>query len=708
MQLLQRFLTIVAIFAICVGNIGVADDWPMYGRDASHNAVSPERNPPTNWEVGLDGRKPHNILWTAPLGSLSFGDPVVANGQIWIGTNSVRSPGYDAANDASVLAGFNVRDGSSLFNYVSPRLPQSRIHDWPTASLACSPLIEGDLMWFTTNRCETVCLDLLPLKQGQPQPREVWKVDMMAEFGVYPIGSPMAFLHTCSIASFQDRIYVNTGNGFDYLQQKVPAPQAPSLICFDKHTGQSMWQDNSPGSNIFEGQWSSPLVVEVAGRPQLVMAQGDGWLRSFDPINGNLIWKFDVNPKTAKWQYNHGTRHQCLATPVFYQQHIYIATGQNGADGEGPGRLVCIDPSKSGDISSELAFDRMGKPLPDSRIQIADLSLGHRVKPNPNSGLEWECVSEDVNGDGEILFEEEFHLTYSNVVIKDNLLLVADFSGAVHCMDAQSGKRHWDYDAFAFIFSSPLIVGDVAYVADEDGDIAIFRLAADQGQPIVELSIGSGCFTSPIFSNGVLYLATRDTLYAIGESLSPNSDITLEIPIAETASSNRDRILRSVFVPTPQDIVDKMLELARVQSQEVVYDLGSGDGRVIITAAKQYGCYAVGYELDPRLVALSRSKATQEEVANLVTIEQADLFTANLGKAGVIALYLLPDQLEKLLPQLERLSPGARIVSHYFELLGLVADETLTIRSQEDGDEHKLLLYTVPLTKTASVSPTTK
>ena len=305
MQLRRLLFACSLVVTVAAAVETIADDWPMYGRDRTHNAVSPERNPPTDWDVGKFDIKTgnwvgsRNILWSAPLGSISFGDPVVADGQVWIGTNNLFRPDYNTKNDASILAGFDVRDGRSLFQYVSPRLID-RIHDWTTSPLSCSPLIEGDLMWFTTNRCETVCLDLAPLKRGEKQPREVWKVDMMKQFGVYPIRGAMMWFHSCSITSDQNRIFVITGNGFDYERNQLPAPEAPSLICFDKYTGKELWQDNSPGENILLGQWSSPLVIDVGGRVQVVVPQGDGWMRAFDTLTGKLIWKFDIQPKNRQ------------------------------------------------------------------------------------------------------------------------------------------------------------------------------------------------------------------------------------------------------------------------------------------------------------------------------------------------------------------------------------------------------------------------
>lgn len=140
-----------------------------------------------------------------------------------------------------------------------------------------------------------------------------------------------------------------------------------------------------------------------------------------------------------------------------------------------------------------------------------------------------------------------------------------------------------------------------------------------------------------------------------------------------------------------------MLDSANVKKEDVVYDLGSGDGRILIAAAKAVGCKAVGYELDAELVAVSRRKAQAEGVAELVTVRQADIFTADLKDADVVALYLLPQQIEKLVPQLNQMKPGSRVVSHQFEIPGVKADQVLELKSDETGAKHTLYISTTPL-----------
>jgi precorrin-6B methylase 2 len=152
-----------------------------------------------------------------------------------------------------------------------------------------------------------------------------------------------------------------------------------------------------------------------------------------------------------------------------------------------------------------------------------------------------------------------------------------------------------------------------------------------------------------------------------------------------------------IFVPTPQDVVDKMLELAQVKKDDLLYDLGCGDGRIVVTAAKRYGCRAVGYDIDPERVKESLENVQKNNVGNLVKIEQKDIFTLDLSEANVITLYLLPSLNVKLFPQLEKLKPGSRIVSHDFAMRGVKPDKVVTLTSEEDNLEHSIYLWTAPL-----------
>ena len=154
-----------------------------------------------------------------------------------------------------------------------------------------------------------------------------------------------------------------------------------------------------------------------------------------------------------------------------------------------------------------------------------------------------------------------------------------------------------------------------------------------------------------------------------------------------------------IYVPTPQQVVDKMLELAEVKKDDLVYDLGCGDGRIVVTAAKKYGCRGVGYDINPKRIKESLENVEKNNVGNLVRIEQEDIFTLDLSEANVITLYLLPSLNVKLIPQLEKLKPGSRIVSHDFDMRGVTPDKVVKINSDNEYSEHTVYLWTTPLKK---------
>ncbi|HID74578.1 MAG TPA: methyltransferase domain-containing protein [Planctomycetaceae bacterium] len=151
------------------------------------------------------------------------------------------------------------------------------------------------------------------------------------------------------------------------------------------------------------------------------------------------------------------------------------------------------------------------------------------------------------------------------------------------------------------------------------------------------------------------------------------------------------------FVTTPHDIVAEMLELAQIGPEDVLYDLGCGDGRIVIAAAEKYGCRAWGFDNDPQRVRQSRENVKAHGVEHLVTIHQRDIFTLDLRPADVVTLYLLPRLNVRLLPQLEQLKPGSRIVSHDWDIAGVKPQKQLTLMSTEDHREHTLYLFVSPL-----------
>jgi len=152
-----------------------------------------------------------------------------------------------------------------------------------------------------------------------------------------------------------------------------------------------------------------------------------------------------------------------------------------------------------------------------------------------------------------------------------------------------------------------------------------------------------------------------------------------------------------VYVGTPNDVVAKMLAMAKITKDDVVYDPGCGDGRMVIAAARKYGCRGVGFEIVPKLVAEGRQIAKKRKVDHLVSIEDKDIYTVDYSKATVISMYLLPDMIVKLRPALEKMKAGSRIVAHDYSIKGVEPDDLVVMTSNEDNVKHTLYLYTLPL-----------
>jgi tRNA G37 N-methylase Trm5 len=155
-----------------------------------------------------------------------------------------------------------------------------------------------------------------------------------------------------------------------------------------------------------------------------------------------------------------------------------------------------------------------------------------------------------------------------------------------------------------------------------------------------------------------------------------------------------------VFVPTPHDVVEKMLDMAKVTKNDVIYDLGCGDGRIVVQAAKKRGCKGIGFEIVPELAQKARESARENHVEKLVTIKEEDLFTVDMSEATVLPMYLLPKMLDRLKPKLEKLKDGTRIISHDYRFKGVKPVDEVTIVSKETGAEHILILYILPFEET--------
>jgi outer membrane protein assembly factor BamB len=454
-------------------------DWIMWGGDPQRNMVNTEeKNIPSSWDI----KTGTNIKWSAKLGSQTYGNPVIANGKVFIGTNNQAGRQPKSQGDKGVILCFSEKDGEFLWQMTHDKLPAGRLHDWPQQGICSSVAVDGDRFYYVSNRCELVCADVEGFLDGEndgPFTDEtltdkidgdiIWKLDMFNELGVYPHN-----LATSSPTYDENNIYLLTGNGVDEGHQVVLSPIAPSFLAVNKRTGEIAWESSAPGENVLHGQWSSPVLGIIEGKGQVIFPGGDGKLYSFDAKTGEELWSFQCNPADSVWEMGGmGTRNNIIGTPVFYDNKVYIAVGQDPEHGEGEGHLYAVDATKRGDVTE--------------------------------SALVWH--------------NKEVNRSMSTVAIDKGILYTADLGGIFYAVDLKKGEILWTHDMLAAIWSSPMLVDGKVFLGDEDGDVVVFKTGRKK-KVLFETSMSSSIYTAPVAANEVLYIANRKQLFAIAEGAS--------------------------------------------------------------------------------------------------------------------------------------------------------------------------------------------
>lgn len=194
-----------------------------------------------------------------------------------------------------------------------------------------------------------------------------------------------------------------------------------------------------------------------------------------------------------------------------------------------------------------------------------------------------------------------------------------------------------------------------------------------------------------------MYRLLAATAVAIGLVVPMTPEWTTAQEAKEPSANKEFRKPDVVYVPTPHEVVEKMLDMAKVKKGDVVYDLGCGDGRIVVAAAKR-GAKATGWDINPERVQEAEANVKENKVERNAKIIHDDIFTLDLSGANVITLYLLPSLNVKLIPQLEKLKPGARIVSHDFGMEGVKPDQVVPFTGKDDAS-HTVYLWTTPLKK---------
>jgi outer membrane protein assembly factor BamB len=477
--------------------------WPLFGGSVSRNMVNTiERGMPTEWDL----KDKKHVRWVADLGSKSYGGPIVADGKVFIGTNNEKPRDPKIKGDKGIVMCFDEQTGKFLWQHVHDKLPSGLVNDWPREGICSSPVVEGKRLWYVSNRCAVVC--------STTDGKILWQLDMMKELDVFPHN-----LSTSSPLIVGDRLFVVTSNGVDEGHINIPAPAAPSFIAVDKNTGKVLWKNNEPSARLLDapkggdqeayikglvnrglllmhGQWSCPVYAVANGKPQIIFPGGDGWMRSYEPDTGKLIWKFDCNPKNSFYKLGgKGTRSDFVATPVVHEQRLYIGVGQDPEHEEGIGHFWCIDITRQGDVS----------PVNDN--------FDPKAPENKNSALAWH-FGEPSNPKDKVGRNYAFGRTLSTAAVHDGLVYIAELGGYLHCLDARTGQQYWEHNLRSPIWSSPYWVDGKVYMGSDGETLLVFEHGR-QKKLLAENEMGGVIRATPVAANGTLYVMTENKLYAL-------------------------------------------------------------------------------------------------------------------------------------------------------------------------------------------------
>ena len=532
-----------------------AADWPSWGGQSSFNRASEtEKGLPEWYALGDRSSDPaatKNIKWSVKLGDFTGGSPVVSQGRVFIGTK-------DGSKD--ILLCLDEQTGQELGRFICRR-PANRGEHWGVCS---TPTVEGDLLYLVTPYGEALCVNVASwlastaVASVEESDRHiVWKYDMVEKLQVEQDHEA-----SCSPLVLGDFVYVCTGNGRFKTTKRPFYPLTPSLVVFDKKTGQLVARDDEQiGERLWRGQWSSPSVARVNGKTQILFATGDGLCYGFEPV--------DPARQVAPDQWTTAT----LRGPIVY----FINVEDKDIAGLTPAQYAeaqhVLPPEARPVLPLEFRFC-FGMPattpidaIPEARVpdvpilkkvwwfdcltpelrnapffahgskgdgkrhpcDIIATPVCYRnrvyvpIGGDPNHGSKGNlgrlvCFDATQTGDvtrgGLIWSYDELNAALTTVAIADGLLFVIDEASVVHCLDADSGRKYWTYK----VKSDHGLLASALVVADGKVFVGKSILAASKTLKILSTIEGPAANTStstPCVANGVLYTVQDKRLWAV-------------------------------------------------------------------------------------------------------------------------------------------------------------------------------------------------
>ncbi len=502
----RRFIKWAAV-AAALGALSLsAANQPQFGSAWSHNMTSAERGLPDFFSPETGS----NILWSATLGTETHSTPVIAGGRIYVGTNNgnPRDPKHEG--DRGVLMCFEEKTGRFLWQLVVPKREEDIFFDWPNSGISSTATVEGDRVYLVSNRGEVLCLDAKGMADGNDGPfREegiymtrippgtdpqhpppmlspgptdadvIWKFDLTAGAGIWSHDAAHS-----SILIRGDHLYLNSGTGVDNTHKKIRTPDAPSLVVLDKHNGRLLARDyEGIAPNIFHSTWAGPSMGKVRGKAQIYFEGGNGFLYAFEPLAATpekvvpirKIWEFDFDPgapKTNVHRFNSNRRESpsdFFGMPVVYENRLYLAGGGDIWWGKNEAWLKCLRADFDGS--------------------------------NPTNALLWE-------------YPLQKHVMATPAVWK-NLVFIPDCGRMFHCVDATTGKALWTHEIKGEAWASAFVADDKVYFGTRGGTFYVFAATAEK-HLLNTIELVKPISATVTAANKVLYVATMNTLYAVG------------------------------------------------------------------------------------------------------------------------------------------------------------------------------------------------
>jgi outer membrane protein assembly factor BamB len=527
----SRLAVLLATFVALAWTAPARADWPQWGGTHERNMISAEANLPETFEPGeklpsgggIDPETTRNVRWAAKLGSQTYGNPTVAGGRVFVGTDDFMLSEHDSRftrTKGGVTQCLDDATGELLWQLVVPKrtkLPPDAHFGHQHLGVCSSPTVEGDRVYVITSAGEVACLDVDGLADGNDGPFVdeaqymvgdggkpveladtdadiVWLFDTIGQCGVVPHDAA-----SCSVLIHGDFLYTSTSNGVDGPHAKVVNPDAPAIIVLQKKTGRLVATDGEEiSTRLWHAQWSSPSLGRVGGRTLIFFGGGDGYCYAFEalakmpdgdlPVELATVWKYDANPPHYRLRdgkpipYYDGDKRkrrgnnndgkylgpsQIIATPVFHKDRIYVAIGQDPAHGRGRGMLHCIDATKTGEVTE--------------------------------SGKVWSY-------DG-------IERTMSTVAVADGLVYCPGIAGRLHCVDAETGEVYWTHDTDAETWASPLVADGKVYLGTQK-HFWVFA-AGKEAKVLSQIRLGAPAYCSTIADRGTLYVASQRYLWAV-------------------------------------------------------------------------------------------------------------------------------------------------------------------------------------------------